>query len=179
MKLINKRRDFLLGLLATPLLQSCTSVPKNTSAITDFELQRYLGTWYEIARLDHSFERGLDNVTAEYSTRDDGGVTVKNRGRMAETGEWNEAIGKAYFVKDPNTAHLKVSFFGPFYGSYAILELDKVNYQYALVAGPNRNCLWILARTPSLEASIYESLVQSAREQDFPVDELILVSHTT
>lgn len=165
--------------LLFPLLLSvgCASAPKGTEAVSDFELQKYLGTWYEIARLDHSFERDLDNVTASYSLRDDGGVTVVNRGRSISSGEWNEANGKAYFVKDQETAHLKVSFFGPFYGSYVILELDKENYQYALVAGPNRNCLWVLARTPTLAEPVYQSLITKARELDFPVDELLKVAH--
>ena len=171
-----KHLNILRLFLTLVFISGCASAPKNTQPVTDFELQKYLGTWYEIARLDHRFERDLDNVTANYSLREDGGVTVLNRGRSISTGEWQEATGKAYFVKDPETAHLKVSFFGPFYGSYVILELDKDDYQYALVAGPNRNCLWVLARTPSLEEPIYQSLVAKARELDFPVDELLKVA---
>ena len=122
-------------------LSACTGMPEKVEPVDNFELDRYLGTWYEIARLDHSFERGLTNVTAEYSLRDDGGVKVVNRGYDPEAGEWKEADGKAYFVEDQNTGYLKVSFFGPFYGSYVIADLDQEDYQYALVSGPDTSYL--------------------------------------
>ena len=159
------------------MLAACTGLPKGTTAVSGFELQRYLGTWYEIARLDHSFERGLSNVTATYSLRDDGGVRVVNRGYSVENGEWNEAIGRAYLVDEPDIGRLKVSFFGPFYGGYNILELDTDGYDYSLVAGPNRSYLWILARSPDVDAAVVERLVEKARTLEFPVDELIVVSH--
>ena len=113
-------------------LGGCTGVPRNIDPVQDFELERYLGKWYEIARLDHSFESGLSQVTADYQRRDDGGVSVLNRGYSNREG-WDSAQGKAYFVGDKSTGHLKVSFFGPFYGSYIIFELDKRDYQYAFV----------------------------------------------
>jgi apolipoprotein D and lipocalin family protein len=125
--------------LVTGLLQSCTGTPEGVEVVTDFELDRYLGTWYEIARLDHSFERGLSNVTANYSMRDDGGVKVINRGFNTEKSEWDEATGRAYFVGESDIGQLKVSFFGPFYGGYNIVELDDSDYQYSLVAGPDRS----------------------------------------
>ncbi len=156
---------------------ACTGVPKGTSAVSGFELDRYLGTWYEIARLDHRFERGLTNVSANYSLREDGGVRVVNRGFNAEKGQWNEAVGKAYFVDTPDVGRLKVSFFGPFYGGYNILELDSENYEYALVAGPDRSYLWILARSPDLSDTVVQSLVAKAKDLGFAVDELIYVSH--
>ncbi|MFA0071671.1 lipocalin family protein, partial [Vibrio breoganii] len=108
------------------------------------------GTWYEVARLDHSFERGLSNISAEYSLRDDGGVKVVNRGYSLEKGEWNEAEGKAYFVEESDQGYLKVSFFGPFYGAYVVFELDKEGYQYAFVSGPDTDYLWLLSRTPEV-----------------------------
>ncbi|HNP34318.1 MAG TPA: lipocalin family protein [Woeseiaceae bacterium] len=163
--------------LVSALFAGCTGSPDGTRVVSDFELDRYLGTWYEIARLDHRFERGLANVTADYSLRDDGGVKVVNRGFNTKTAEWDEAIGKAYPVGPPDRGQLKVSFFGPFYGGYNILELDAENYQYALVAGPNRSYLWILARSPDLPDRIVRSLVEKARDLEFPVDELIYVSH--
>jgi len=153
----------------------CTGVPDGLEPVTGFELDRYLGTWYEIARLDHRFERGLSNVTANYALRDDGGVSVVNRGYDAEDAEWREAEGKAYFVGDETVGHLKVSFFGPFYGAYNIIELDKAGYQYAMIAGPNRSYLWILSRTPTMNAALLERLVDRAREFGFAIDELILV----
>ena len=169
-------KNYLVVLLLL-LLTSCTSLPQDIKPITGFELDRYLGKWYEIARLDHSFELGLSKVTADYSMRDDGGVRVINRGYNAEKKEWNEAEGKAYFVKTPDIGQLKVSFFGPFYGGYNILELDKEDYQYSLVAGPGLNYLWILARTPDLEQSIIIELVKKAQSLGFPVKDLMYVSH--
>lgn len=151
--------------------------PKGVEPISGFELDRYLGKWYEIARLDHSFERGLNRVTADYSLRDDGGLKVINRGYNPDKNEWKEAIGKAYFVETPDIGQLKVSFFGPFYGGYNILALDKASYQYALVAGPNRSYLWILARSPNLDALLVEQLVRKAQQMGFPVDDLIYVTH--
>lgn len=111
------------------LLSSCMGVPQGIKTIDSFDANQYLGTWYEIARLDHSFERNLDKVTATYSLRDDGGIKVINRGYNSKSKEWKEAEGKAYFVDPANadgthTGKLKVSFFGPFYGAYNIIELD-------------------------------------------------------
>lgn len=164
-------------LAALPLVSACTGLPQGTSAVTDFELERYLGTWYEIARFDHSFERGLTDVTANYTLRDDGGVRVLNRGFNAKNAEWEEAIGKAYPVAEPDVGRLKVSFFGPFYAGYNILELDVDAYEYALVAGPDRSYLWILARSPDLPKAVVQSLVDKAQSLDFPVEQLIYVSH--
>jgi apolipoprotein D and lipocalin family protein len=165
-------------LLATlGLGAGCTGIPEGLTTVRDFELERYLGTWYEIARLDHRFERGLSNVTATYTPRDDGGVDVLNRGYDESAGEWDEATGKAYFVGDPDVGRLKVSFFGPFYGAYNILELDHEAYRYALVAGPNRSFLWILARSPDPGPQTVERLVARAAELGFPTSELIRVEH--
>jgi apolipoprotein D and lipocalin family protein len=172
---IRRSRSLFLGLLV--LLGACTGVPDGVEVIDGFELDRYLGTWYEIARLDHSFERGLTNVTANYSMREDGGVRVLNLGYDPEKGEWDEAEGKAYFIGQTDVGSLKVSFFGPFYGGYNIIELDKANYQYSVVAGPDRGYLWILARTPDLDPTTRDRLVSVARDLDFPVDELIFVEH--
>lgn len=167
-----------MTLLASVMHTGCTGVPEGVQTVTGFELDRYLGTWYEIARLDHRFERGMSNVTANYSMRDDGGVRVVNRGYEVAKGEWNEATGKAFFVGDANIGQLKVSFFGPFYGGYNIVELDKDGYQYALVAGPDRDYLWILARSPQLDPDTLSVLVDKAKELNFATEELIYVDHT-
>ncbi len=156
----------------------CTGIPNGVDAVTGFELDRYLGTWYEIARLDHRFERGLSDVTATYSLRDDGGVHVVNRGRNVQTGAWEEAVGKAYFVDRPDVGRLKVSFFGPFYGGYNIIALDRDRYQHALVAGPDRSYLWILSRHPEPEPATLKRLIDTARSLGFPTDELIYVEHS-
>ncbi len=168
-------RLLLLSLLAC--LVGCTTPPKGIEPITNFDIERYLGTWYEIVRLDHGFERGLTRVTANYSLRDDGGVNVTNSGYDEKSGKRKEANGKAYFVEGPETGQLKVSFFGPFYGGYTIIELDQDNYQYALVSGPTRSYLWILARTPDLSSAIVETLVARADALGFNTDELIYVEH--
>lgn len=165
------------GWLVFLSLTGCVGAPNNVQPVKNFELQRYLGTWYEIARLDHSFERDLQQVTATYSLRDDGGIRVVNKGFNPKKNKWKEAIGKAYFVGDSDIGQLKVSFFGPFYGGYNIIELDKVNYQYALVCGPNLSYLWILARRPELNKSIVERLVAKANSLGFATDQLIFVKH--
>ncbi len=164
----------LLGssIVSMTLLTGCTGIPDGTQPVTDFELDRYLGQWFEIARLDHSFERGLDCVTATYSLRDDGGVRVINRGYNLEEQEWDEAEGRAYFIDDESVGRLKVSFFGPFYGGYNVLELDE-EYQWALVAGPNRDYLWILSRTAEMDSATEDRLRQRAAELDFATEELI------
>nr|WP_232461422.1 lipocalin family protein [Cellvibrio sp. PSBB006] len=166
----------LLFITSVLLLQACSQLPENIEPVTDFDVNRYLGTWYEIARLDHSFERGLQQVTAEYSLRDDGGIKVVNRGFDTQKQEWDEATGKAYFVGDKNIGQLKVSFFGPFYGGYNIIALDEA-YQYAMVCGPDRSYLWILARTPDLDQSIVDNLVKAAGGLGFATQELIYVDH--
>lgn len=158
-------------------LSSCVSKPANVEPVQDFELSRYLGKWYEIARLDHKFERGLSQISAEYSLREDGGVKVVNRGFDIAKGEWKQSEGKAYFVEDENTGFLKVSFFGPFYGSYIITELDKQDYSYALISGPDTSYLWILSRTPKLEDDILQNLIQRATDLGFATEELIFVEH--
>jgi len=167
----------LLPVLTVLLLGGCTGYPKTVTPVDGFELDRYLGKWYEIARLDHSFERGLSNVTAEYQLREDGGVAVINRGYLAEEEEWKQAEGRAYFVDDTDKAHLKVSFFGPFYGSYVVFELDEENYQYAFVSGPDTDYLWLLARSPLLDDGLIEHFRQTASRRGFDADSLIIVEH--
>lgn len=162
--------------LGVSMLVGCVSLPDKVEPVGDFELDRYLGTWYEIARLDHSFERGLSKVTAEYSMREDGGVRVLNRGYSEKKGEWNEAEGKGYFVYSEDIGHLKVSFFGPFYSSYAIFGLDE-DYQYAWVAGNNTDYLWLLAREPEVSDEQVKAFEARAAELGFATDELIYVEH--
>lgn len=170
------RRSRLRLAAVVLLLGGCTGIPEGVEAVQDFELTRYLGTWYEIARLDHGFERGLSRVTATYSRREDGGVRVVNRGYDASAGAWEEAVGRAYFVGEPSVGRLKVSFFWPFYGGYNIIALDE-GYRWAMITGPTRDYLWILARTPDLPEATLARLVERARDRRFPTDELIYVDH--
>jgi apolipoprotein D and lipocalin family protein len=157
-------------------MSGCVNIPENVSPVAGFDIDRYLGTWYEIARLDHSFERGLERVTAEYSLRDDGGIKVVNKGLDPQKNRWKEAIGKAYFVGDSNLGSLKVSFWGPFYSSYNIIALDKENYSYSMVCGPNKSYLWILAREPHMEESLKFELVNLAKDLGFETEKLIHVT---
>lgn len=159
------------------LLGSCIGIPENIKPVENFVLEKYLGRWYEIARLDHSFERGLSKVSADYSLLDDGSVKVINRGYSEKGNKWKEAKGKAYFVKSPDIGHLKVSFFGPFYGAYVIFELDHKNYQYSLVCGPDRSYLWILARTQKIDNELKSILIAKAKALGFETDKLIFVDH--
>jgi Bacterial lipocalin len=167
-----------LLLLLTFTLAGCTGIPEGVDPIRGFELDRYLGTWHEIARLDHSFERGLSDVTAEYSLRDDGGVRVINSGLDTVSGQRKSAEGKAYFVDNPSVGRLKVSFFGPFYGAYNIVALDKADYSYVMIAGNSTDYLWILARSPKLEPALLRQLVQQAQELGFPTQDLIYLQPT-
>ena len=160
-------------LILLTFLTGCTGIPKGVTAINDFEVNRYLGQWYEIARLDHRFERGLSKIKAEYSLQTDGGIKVVNSGYNAETGAMESAEGKAYFINKPNVGRLKVSFFGPFYGGYNIIALDKNNYSYAMVAGPDFEYLWILSRTPKIGKETLDTLIAKAHSLGFATDKLI------
>ncbi|PWF65055.1 lipocalin [Shewanella sp. BC20] len=165
----------LLLLISVLVLSGCLGMPRNVEPVKDFELERYLGKWYEIARLDHSFERGLTQVTAEYSLKADGGVKVINRGYSADTQQWKEADGKAYFVNGDGEAYLKVSFFGPFYGSYVVFGLDQQDYQYAFISGPDTDYLWLLARTPTVSPEVIKQFVEMASARGFDTSSLIYV----
>jgi len=159
-------------------LVGCTGLPDGIRPVTGFELPRYLGTWYEVARLDHSFERGLSQVTAEYSLNSDGSVRVLNRGYSAEKGAWKEAQGRARFVDADNVGHLKVSFFGPFYGAYVIYELDHGDYQYAFVTSYKRDFLWFLSRTQEVDPALRSRFLLQAAELGFDVEALIWVDQS-
>lgn len=153
-------RLFVTLLLAL-LSVSCTQLPEGVEPVRPFDVQRYLGDWHEIARLDHSFERGLSEVKASYSLRSDGGIRVVNTGYNAQSKEWDKAEGKAYFVDDSSTGRLKVSFFGPFYGGYNIAMLEP-DYSMALVVGPSLDYAWILARTSSPSSALCLRYQQAA-----------------
>jgi len=165
------------AIIASLFLTGCLGMPEKVTPVENFELNRYLGKWYEIARLDHPFERGLERVSAKYSMREDGGVSVVNRGYSTKDKEWKAAEGKAYFVGDENKGYLKVSFFGPFYGSYVVFEIDEENYSYAFVSGPDTSYLWLLARTPEIPQEIIEKFRQRAEALGFDTGNLIFVNH--
>ena len=154
----------------------CTGMPGGVSPVQDFEPERYLGKWYAVARLDHRFERGLSNVSAIYEARPDGAITVRNQGFDPRACIWRDVTGSARFLKDRDVASLAVSFFGPFEGGYHVIALDG-RYRWAMVSGPTRSYLWILAREPRLDPKIFQALVEEARDLGYPVDGLIVVEH--
>ena len=155
---------------------ACTYTPEGIEPVKSFDAARYMGRWYEVARLDHSFEKGLEKVTAVYALQSDRTVQVVNRGFDPARNEWREATGKARFTGSPTTAALKVSFFGPFYGGYNVIDLDPA-YTHALVVGPDRSYLWILSRTPTPPRDVVERLVEKASALGYSTADLIFVEH--
>jgi apolipoprotein D and lipocalin family protein len=168
-------RSIALASLCLALFAGCTGMPAGLEPVRGFEPDRYLGTWYEIARLDHPFERGLEDVSATYGRREDGGLSVRNRGWDPEQGEWREVVGRAYPLGEPDVGSLRVSFFGPFYGGYHILALDRESYADAVVVGPSRDYLWILSRSRHMSEERREELLEVARSAGFDTDALIWV----
>lgn len=169
----------LVTLLSLGVSACSTEIPEGMQAIRAFDVSRYTGTWYEIARLDHSFERGLTHVRADYQAQGDGSIRVRNQGYDPRKGRWDVAMGRALFLGDPQVASLKVSFFGPFYGGYHVIALDHQHYAWSMVAGPNRDYLWILAREPRLSDDLRQTLVTRATELGFATQQLVWVDHTT
>jgi apolipoprotein D and lipocalin family protein len=168
----------LIILLSFCFISACTSVPEGIKPVAMFELDRYLGKWYEIARIENRFEAGLDNVTATYSLNDDGSVNVLNQGYNAEERAWKAAEGRAVFVGADDVGHLKVSFFGPFYSSYVVYELDHKSYQYAFVTGYNREYLWFLSRTPTVDKAQVERFIQQAKSLGYNTSEIVFPNHS-
>jgi apolipoprotein D and lipocalin family protein len=157
-------------------LRSCASIPEGAVAIKPFDKDKYLGQWYEIARMDFRFERNLNNVTATYSLKNNGSIKVDNRGFDYLTKEWKQAIGKAKFAGSPDEARLKVSFFGPFYSGYNVIALDD-QYKYALIAGQNLKYLWILSRETIMPESTKQSYLEIAKGLGYDVSALIWTEH--
>ena len=153
-------------------LRSCASIPEGAVAIKPFDKEKYLGKWYEIARMDFRFERNLNNVTANYSIKENGNIKVDNRGFDYVTREWKQAVGKAKLAGDPDEAKLKVSFFGPFYSGYNVIALDD-QYKYALVAGQNLKYLWLLSRETTMPESTKQSYLNIAKGLGYNVSTLV------
>ncbi len=167
----------VLGAVAITIIgASCRSIPKDATAVKPFDADRYLGKWYEIARFDFKFERGLSQVTANYSRNPDGSIRVVNRGFKTATKEWKEAIGKAKFRSGPDEAKLKVSFWGPFYSGYNVIALDSA-YRYALVAGKNLDYLWLLSRETSMPGPVIEDYLKQASSIGYDTSRLVWVDH--
>ncbi len=168
-----------LALLVTGFaLLGCTGLPDNIEPVDNFKVTPYMGKWYEIARLDHPFERGLSNISATYTLQDDGNVEVLNQGWDEEDGEWQQALGKAKFAGNSDKGHLKVSFFGPFYSSYVVYYLEP-DYSVALVSGYNHDYMWILSRTPTLSQTQLDKYVAIAKKAGFDTGALIYPQQQT
>ncbi|MBN2544345.1 MAG: lipocalin family protein [Spirochaetes bacterium] len=174
MKIINK--NVFLKILCILAIVSCANIPKGAKAVKPFDKARYLGKWYEIARMDFRFERNLNNVTANYSLNNNGSIKVVNRGFNYVTKQWKQAEGRAKFVKDPNEAMLKVSFFVPFYSGYNVLAIDD-QYKYALVAGKNLDYLWLLSRETTMPEDVKEDYLKKARKIGYDTSVLIWTEH--
>lgn len=169
------RGVIIMGLL-TFIAVSCSTIPRGATAVTDFDKDRYLGTWYEIARFDFRFEKDLNNTTATYSLNPNGTVKVYNRGYNYVKKQWQDATGKAKFVGDPTVAMLKVSFFGPFYAGYNVVALDP-DYRYALIIGSSPEYMWILSREKTIPDNIKQQYLEIARGIGCETDNLIWVEH--
>lgn len=163
-----------LAALTALLFSSCYEPPPSVKPVQGFDASRYTGKWYEVARLDNSFEKGLDHTTAEYSLRKDGGLDVVNKGYKKASQQWKSVTGRAYFVQVPSLGHLKVSFFRPFYGAYAIFYLDS-QYQYSFVSGGELKYLWMLSRTPTVDNSVKALFIEKASALGFATDKLVWV----
>ncbi|MFA6769817.1 MAG: lipocalin family protein [Bacteroidales bacterium] len=168
---------YLLIIMIMATLFSCSTIPKGVVAITPFESERYLGKWYEIARIDFKYEKDLNNVTAHYSLNEDGTIKVDNRGFNTVTKEWSQAIGKAKFAKDENIAMLKVSFFGPFYSGYNVIAIDP-DYRYALIGGSKFKYLWILSREADIPKEVEDIYLKMAKEAGYHVQDLLWIEHS-
>ncbi|HEX8016109.1 MAG TPA: lipocalin family protein [Flavobacterium sp.] len=165
----------LIGAGILLILYSCGGgIPKRATAVTNFDSAKYLGKWYEIARLDHKWERGLDNVTAEYTLNEDKTIKVDNKGYDLKKGKWEQSIGKAKFVGKENIGMLKVSFFGPFYSGYNVIAIGE-DYKYALVAGESLKYMWILSREKTIPENIKTEFLKKAQEIGYKTSDLVWV----
>lgn len=153
------------------LVKSRKTIPKGAVPVKPFNIKKYLGKWYEIARFDYRFEKNLKNTTAEYEVSSNGTIRVINKGYDYVKDKWKQAVGKAKFVTANNEARLKVSFFGPFYTGYNVLAVDDA-YRYALVAGRNLNYLWLLSREKTMPDTIKNEFLQKASAIGYNTNEL-------
>jgi len=157
-------------------LKKRRTIPKGAVAVKPFKVDKYLGKWFEIARMDYHFEKHIDYATAEYSQDEEGNIIVTNRGYNYKKQEEVEKTGKAVFAGSPDEAKLKVSFFGPFWAGYNVIAIDS-KYKYALVAGRNRNYLWLLSKETSMPEKVIESYLKQAEELGYNTSKLVWTKH--
>ncbi|GGH73526.1 apolipoprotein D and lipocalin family protein [Filimonas zeae] len=155
---------------------SCVSIPEGAAAVSPFDSEKYLGKWYEIARLDFKYERNLTNVTATYTLNENGSIRVDNRGFDTTKNDWKQSIGKAKFVKGKNVGRLKVSFFGPFYSGYNVIAIDP-EYKYALVMGDNLKYMWLLSREKDMPQAVKADYLAKAKVVGYDTEALVWTRH--
>ena len=175
MKTIKLSSILLISIIIT-VFCSCSTFPKGAVAVDNFNKEKHLGKWYEIARLDFKFEKNLNNTTAEYSLNENGTIKVDNNGYNTMKEKWVQSIGKAKFVNEDTKGMLKVSFFGPFYGGYNVIAIDS-EYQYTLIAGSNLKYLWLLSRKTVMPKNVISKYLKIAQEIGYNTDDLIWVEH--
>lgn len=171
--------SFLIGFSIVATSCSNTKTMVNTQTVKDLELDKFLGKWYEIARYPHSFEKDLVGVSATYSMRDDGKIRVLNQGfKNSLDGKLSRAEGKAKIPNPAEPGKLKVSFFWFFYSDYLVMELDSLNYEWAVIGSSSPNYLWILSRNPQMDDELYQELILRIEDRGYNLDELIKVEQT-
>lgn len=162
-----------LGILGLMIFNSCSvGIPNGATAVKNFEAKKYIGKWYEIARIDFKWEKNMDQVTAEYSMKENGHIKVDNKGYNFVKKEWKQSVGEARFVENENLGRLKVSFFKPIWSGYNVIDLAG-DYQYALVAGDNLDYLWILSREKTIPEDIKQRFLQKAKKLGYNTDNLV------
>ena len=169
-------KGFAIMAVVATIFTSCVGIADGVTAVQNFNKDKYLGKWYEIARFDFRFERNLDNTTAQYSINPDGSIKVLNQGYNYVKKEWDSAEGKAKFIGSESEARLKVSFFGPFYGGYNVVDIDE-NYQNALIYGNSTEYMWILSRNKTIDEATKKRFIEKAKKDGFDVSKLIWVHH--
>jgi len=156
------------------VMQKRRSIPKSVKAVKPLNIKKYIGKWYEIARIDYLFEKGLTHTTADYSINKDGSISVVNRGFSIKKGEFVEAHGKAEFAGSPDEGKLKVSFFGPISSGYNVIKIDS-GYNYALVAGEDFDHLWILSRKTTIPEEVKKEFLEIAEKSGYDISRLVWV----
>jgi apolipoprotein D and lipocalin family protein len=175
-KKITQHIILLLVAISLASIYSCQSIPKGASVVQNFDAKKYVGTWYEIARIDFKQEKNLNNTVAQYALKNNGDIKVMNSGYNYIKQEWKNAVGNAKFRGNTTEGALKVSFFGPFYSGYNVFAVDK-DYKYALVGGKNFDYLWILSREKTIPNATKEKYLKIATDLGYNVNNLLWVEH--
>jgi apolipoprotein D and lipocalin family protein len=176
--MIIKKQYIILGIAGSVAagivlsLSSCVSIPKGAKAVRFFNKDKYLGKWYEIARMDFKFEKNLQQVTANYALTEDKSIRVDNKGFNVKEHKWKESIGKAKIIGNGSEGRLKVSFFGPFYSGYNVIAVDE-EYRYALIAGNNLKYLWLLSREKTMPEAIKNKYLEQAKALGYDIMQLV------